>query len=145
MSSATSARNAKLLFHLDGAGRRVAVSGVGPASLVRELRIGQMMVERRLSPDPAALADPTSKLNPCCQRVRSYSPSRAEPARRAFASTSVPARELLQDWLLRCIQDHLAADRFRRLRQHICEALSNEVLGGIIRGQHGIPAVKHAD
>lgn len=53
---------AKLLFHLDGAGRLVAVSGAGPASLARELRIGQIMVERGLSPDPAALADPARKL-----------------------------------------------------------------------------------
>ncbi len=53
---------AKLLFHLDGTGRLVAVSGVDPTSLARELRIGQMMVERGLSPDPAALADLARKL-----------------------------------------------------------------------------------
>jgi 3-phenylpropionate/trans-cinnamate dioxygenase ferredoxin reductase subunit len=53
---------ARLLFHLDGTGRLVAVSGIGPASLARDLRIGQLMVERGLSPDSAALADPATKL-----------------------------------------------------------------------------------
>jgi Reductase C-terminal len=30
--------------------------------MARELRIGQLMIERGLSPDPAALADPATKL-----------------------------------------------------------------------------------
>jgi 3-phenylpropionate/trans-cinnamate dioxygenase ferredoxin reductase component len=53
---------ARLLFHLDGNGRLVGVSGVGPAALGRELRIGQIMIERGFAPDPAALADPATKL-----------------------------------------------------------------------------------
>ena len=54
--------DAKLLFHLDAAGRLVAVSGIGPPALSRDLRIGQLMVERGLSPDPTALADPGRRL-----------------------------------------------------------------------------------
>jgi 3-phenylpropionate/trans-cinnamate dioxygenase ferredoxin reductase subunit len=53
---------ALLLFHLDAGGRLVAVSGVGPVALAREMRLGQLMVERGLAPDPAALADPASRL-----------------------------------------------------------------------------------
>ena len=53
---------ARLLFHLDGNGRLVGVSGVGPSAFGRDLRIGQIMIERGLAPDPAALADPATKL-----------------------------------------------------------------------------------
>jgi len=53
---------ARLLFHLDGGGRLVGVTGVGPPALARDLRIGQIMIERGLVPDPAALADPGTKL-----------------------------------------------------------------------------------
>jgi 3-phenylpropionate/trans-cinnamate dioxygenase ferredoxin reductase component len=53
---------ARMLFHIDGKGRLVGVSGVGPAALARELRIGQIMIERGLAPDPAALADPATRL-----------------------------------------------------------------------------------
>jgi 3-phenylpropionate/trans-cinnamate dioxygenase ferredoxin reductase subunit len=53
---------ARLLFHLDHEGRVVGVSGVGPSALGRDLRVGQMMVERRLSPDPELLTDPATKL-----------------------------------------------------------------------------------
>jgi 3-phenylpropionate/trans-cinnamate dioxygenase ferredoxin reductase subunit len=52
----------RMLFHMDGGGRLVGVSGVGPAALGRELRIGQIMIERGLAPDPAALADPAIRL-----------------------------------------------------------------------------------
>ena len=52
----------RMLFHLDGGGRLVGVSGVGRAALGRELRLGQIMIERGLAPDPAALADPATKL-----------------------------------------------------------------------------------
>jgi 3-phenylpropionate/trans-cinnamate dioxygenase ferredoxin reductase component len=58
---------ARLLFHLDGGGRLVGVSGVGPSSLARDLPIGQLMVERGLSPDPAALADPATRLKALLQ------------------------------------------------------------------------------
>jgi len=53
---------ARLLFHLDGAGRLVGVSGVSPAALARDPRIGHLMIERGVAPDPAALADPARKL-----------------------------------------------------------------------------------
>jgi 3-phenylpropionate/trans-cinnamate dioxygenase ferredoxin reductase component len=53
---------ARLLFHLGGGGRLVGVSGVGPSVLARDLCIGQIMVERGLAPDPAALADPATRL-----------------------------------------------------------------------------------
>jgi 3-phenylpropionate/trans-cinnamate dioxygenase ferredoxin reductase subunit len=53
---------ARLSSHLDRGGRLVGVSGVGPAALGRELRIGRIMIERGLSPDPAALADPAIRL-----------------------------------------------------------------------------------
>jgi 3-phenylpropionate/trans-cinnamate dioxygenase ferredoxin reductase subunit len=53
---------ARLLFHLDGSGRLVGVSGLGTTALARDLRIAQMMIERGLTPDPAALADPTKRL-----------------------------------------------------------------------------------
>jgi len=49
---------AQLLFHLDGGGRLVGVSGVGPTALARDLRVGQIMIERVWLYDPAALADP---------------------------------------------------------------------------------------
>ena len=52
----------RLLFHLDGDRRLVGVSGVGPPALARDLRIGQIMIERGLAPDPAALADPGTRL-----------------------------------------------------------------------------------
>jgi 3-phenylpropionate/trans-cinnamate dioxygenase ferredoxin reductase subunit len=53
---------ALMLFHLDRDGRLVGVSGVGPPALARDLRIGQLMIERGLAPDPAALADPATRL-----------------------------------------------------------------------------------
>jgi 3-phenylpropionate/trans-cinnamate dioxygenase ferredoxin reductase component len=53
---------ARMLFHLDGGGRLVGVSGVGPPALARDLRIGQLMIKRGLSPDPAALADPATRM-----------------------------------------------------------------------------------
>jgi 3-phenylpropionate/trans-cinnamate dioxygenase ferredoxin reductase component len=52
----------RMLFHFDDGGRLVGVSGVGPSAMARELRIGQLMIERGLSPNPAALADPATKL-----------------------------------------------------------------------------------
>jgi 3-phenylpropionate/trans-cinnamate dioxygenase ferredoxin reductase subunit len=52
----------RLFFHLDEAGRLVGVSSLGPASLAKEAKLGQMLLERGLSPDPALLADPGQKL-----------------------------------------------------------------------------------
>jgi 3-phenylpropionate/trans-cinnamate dioxygenase ferredoxin reductase subunit len=53
---------ALMLFHLDRDGRLVGVSGIGPPALGRDLRISQLMIERGLAPDPAALADPATRL-----------------------------------------------------------------------------------
>jgi 3-phenylpropionate/trans-cinnamate dioxygenase ferredoxin reductase subunit len=53
----------RLLFHLDVDGRLAAVSGVGPASLAREFKLAQMLLERGgPAPDPTALADPATRL-----------------------------------------------------------------------------------
>lgn len=52
----------RLFFHLDGAGRLVGVSSVGPPVVGREARLGLMMLERGVSPDPALLADPGQRL-----------------------------------------------------------------------------------
>jgi 3-phenylpropionate/trans-cinnamate dioxygenase ferredoxin reductase component len=52
----------RLYFHLDGADRLVGVSSLGPASIAREAKLAQMLLERNLSPDPALLADPNQKL-----------------------------------------------------------------------------------
>ena len=49
-------------YHLDRGGRLVGVSGVGPAALGREVRIGQIMIERGLSPAPATLANAGTQL-----------------------------------------------------------------------------------
>lgn len=52
-----------LRFHLDGDGRLVAASGVGPiGKIAREIRIGEMLIARRAHPDPAALASAGVKL-----------------------------------------------------------------------------------
>jgi 3-phenylpropionate/trans-cinnamate dioxygenase ferredoxin reductase subunit len=53
-----------LMFHLDDAGTLAAASGVGSASIGRDVRIGQMLVERRARIDPALLADPARALKP---------------------------------------------------------------------------------
>jgi 3-phenylpropionate/trans-cinnamate dioxygenase ferredoxin reductase subunit len=53
---------ALLLFHLDGDGRVVGVSGAGPPALGRDVRLGQLMMARGLAPDPAVLADPGAQL-----------------------------------------------------------------------------------
>ena len=43
-------------------GRLVGVSSLGPASIAKEAKLGQLMLERGLSPDPQVLADPKQKL-----------------------------------------------------------------------------------
>ncbi len=55
--------DALILFHLAADGRLVAASGIGPnAAIGRVIRLGQMMIERGLYPEPAALADPAVNL-----------------------------------------------------------------------------------
>lgn len=57
------APDAVILFHLAGDGRLIGASGLGPNAVVgRAVRLGQMMIERRLYPDPEALADPAVNL-----------------------------------------------------------------------------------
>ena len=55
--------NAFILFHLDAAGRLVAASGIGQGNAVaRDIRLAEMLIGRRATPDPAALAQPHVKL-----------------------------------------------------------------------------------
>jgi 3-phenylpropionate/trans-cinnamate dioxygenase ferredoxin reductase component len=51
-----------LLFHLAADGRMIGVSGLGPASFSKEFKVAQRLAERGLSPDPAVLGDPTTRL-----------------------------------------------------------------------------------
>ena len=46
-------------FHLDAAGRVVAATGVNAA---KDVRAAMSMIQKRLAPDPALLADPATKL-----------------------------------------------------------------------------------
>lgn len=49
--------DAFVLFHLGPDGRLVAASGIGPGNAVaKDIRLAEMMIARRLAPDPAALA-----------------------------------------------------------------------------------------
>ena len=49
---------AQLYFHLADDGRLVGASGVGPISKVaKNIRLAEMLIQRRLKPDAAALAD----------------------------------------------------------------------------------------
>ena len=55
--------DALLIFHLARDGRIVGASGIGPSDAIgRDIRLAQMMIERRLHPDPGALADPSVRL-----------------------------------------------------------------------------------
>lgn len=51
-----------LFFHLDAAGRLVAASGVGRPGLARDIKLAEMLIARRATPDPAALASPAVRL-----------------------------------------------------------------------------------
>jgi 3-phenylpropionate/trans-cinnamate dioxygenase ferredoxin reductase subunit len=52
-----------LFFHVDAAGRLVGASGIGPGtSVARDIRLAQMLIERRAVPDPAKLRDPAVAL-----------------------------------------------------------------------------------
>jgi 3-phenylpropionate/trans-cinnamate dioxygenase ferredoxin reductase subunit len=54
---------ATMYFHRTTEGRLVGASAIGPISKVaREVRVSEMLIARRASPDPALLADPTAKL-----------------------------------------------------------------------------------
>ncbi|MDK1385207.1 FAD-dependent oxidoreductase [Sinorhizobium sp. 8-89] len=52
-----------ILFHLDGDGRLIAASGVGPGNAVaRDIRLAEMLIAAGSRPDPAALVSPETKL-----------------------------------------------------------------------------------
>ncbi|MFC5470521.1 NAD(P)/FAD-dependent oxidoreductase [Cohnella suwonensis] len=53
----------RLYFHLDGEGRLVSVSGIGPTgAFAKEFRLAEMLVEKRAHPPADALADPGVRL-----------------------------------------------------------------------------------
>ena len=52
-----------VIFHLDGTGRLVAASGIGPGnSIAREVKMAEMLIAREASPPAAVLADPAVQL-----------------------------------------------------------------------------------
>lgn len=52
-----------ILFHLNAEGRLVAASGIGPGNAIaRDIRLAEMLIAMGAHPDPAGLADPTSRL-----------------------------------------------------------------------------------
>ena len=52
------AEAAFVMFHLDGEGRLVAASGIGPGnSIARDVKLAEMLIARRAAPAEAALAD----------------------------------------------------------------------------------------
>ena len=52
-----------ILFHLAEDGRLLAASGIGPGNAVaRDIRLAEMMIAKRIKPDPAELASPDFKL-----------------------------------------------------------------------------------
>ena len=54
---------AMILCHLDGTGRLVGASGIGPGnSIARDIRLLEMLIGKRAVPDPATLADPSFQL-----------------------------------------------------------------------------------
>jgi 3-phenylpropionate/trans-cinnamate dioxygenase ferredoxin reductase subunit len=55
--------SAFILFQLAGDGRLVAASGIGQGNTVaKDIRLAEMLIARRATPDPAALAQPQFKL-----------------------------------------------------------------------------------
>jgi 3-phenylpropionate/trans-cinnamate dioxygenase ferredoxin reductase subunit len=56
-------RGAFILFHLNGDGRLVAVSGIGSGNAIaKDIRVAEMLIARRAAPDPAQLAHSDFKL-----------------------------------------------------------------------------------
>jgi 3-phenylpropionate/trans-cinnamate dioxygenase ferredoxin reductase subunit len=52
-----------ILFHVDAAGRLMAASGIGRGNVVaRDIRLAEMLIAKRATPNPAQLADPQFKL-----------------------------------------------------------------------------------
>ncbi|WP_201317781.1 NAD(P)/FAD-dependent oxidoreductase [Paenibacillus sp. EPM92] len=57
----------KLYFHLSGEGRLVAVSGIGSPGIAKDIRFGEMLIERQASPELDALANANVKLKSLLQ------------------------------------------------------------------------------
>jgi 3-phenylpropionate/trans-cinnamate dioxygenase ferredoxin reductase subunit len=56
-------KNAFILFHLADDGRLVAASGIAHGNAVaKDIRLAEMLIAKRATPDPAALAQPQVKL-----------------------------------------------------------------------------------
>jgi 3-phenylpropionate/trans-cinnamate dioxygenase ferredoxin reductase subunit len=52
-----------VIFHLAADGRLLAASGIGVGNTVaKDIRLAEMMIARRLHPDPEALASPETNL-----------------------------------------------------------------------------------
>ena len=52
-----------ILFHLAHDGRLIGISGIGPGNAVaRDIKLGEMLIARRICPDPATLAMPDISL-----------------------------------------------------------------------------------
>jgi 3-phenylpropionate/trans-cinnamate dioxygenase ferredoxin reductase component len=52
-----------VIFHLDGAGRLVGASGIGPGnSIARDVKLAEMLIAREATPPADALADPALAL-----------------------------------------------------------------------------------
>jgi 3-phenylpropionate/trans-cinnamate dioxygenase ferredoxin reductase subunit len=57
------AEDSFVIFHLDGAGRLVAASGIGPGNAIsRDVKLAEMLIAKRATPSPEALADSTVQL-----------------------------------------------------------------------------------
>ncbi|MFM8747232.1 MAG: NAD(P)/FAD-dependent oxidoreductase [Aestuariivirga sp.] len=57
------AEDSFVIFHLDGAGRLVAASGIGPGNAIsRDVKLAEMLIAKRATPLPEALADSTVQL-----------------------------------------------------------------------------------
>lgn len=53
----------KLFFHLNGEGRLMAVSGMGPGgSFAKEFRLAEILIERQTRLDPESVANPANRL-----------------------------------------------------------------------------------
>ncbi|WP_217594717.1 NAD(P)/FAD-dependent oxidoreductase [Cohnella sp. GbtcB17] len=52
----------RLFFGLDEGGRLVSASGIGAANIAKDIKAAELMIQRRLVPDPALLARPGIKL-----------------------------------------------------------------------------------
>ncbi|MCA0753449.1 hypothetical protein KP806_00165 [Paenibacillus sp. N4] len=53
----------KLFFHLSADGQLSAASGMGTGGgISKEIRLAEMLIEKRANPDPAALANPGVRL-----------------------------------------------------------------------------------